>query len=402
MNPDRYRPDIDGLRSIAVLSVLFFHFDLAAMTGGFIGVDVFFVISGFLITRLIVDELERDGSFRFGRFYTRRIRRLFPAMLTTYTLSLVAAFLLFSPEEMQRASSSIVYALASISNILFWQEADYFDVAASVKPLLHTWSLSVEEQFYLFWPATLFLIVTKAPRRLLAPLLGLLAVASLAAAEVMLRHDPAGAFYLLPSRIFEFLMGAAVVWLGRHRPARDGVEDVLLALGLVLIVVPAFLYSKATNFPGLAAALPCAGAALTIYAGRAPRLGLILSNPVTVAIGRWSYSIYLVHWPLFVFWSAYTFADVSLAEKLALTALSILLGWLQYRLVEERHRHVRKDSWSAPWFVTAAVALAVLLAVPAWKIKAAHGLAWRIPEERRKLLQADRRHEAGRPVHLPE
>ena len=158
----QYRPDIDGLRALAVFSVLFFHLGFTTFGGGYVGVDVFFVISGFLITQLIRAEVQRTESFRFSNFYMRRARRLAPALFFTFALCFAFAVVLFSPSDFERFSGALVHAVVSLSNFYFWTESGYFDTAATVKPLLHTWSLSVEEQFYLVWPATMVFLLLKA------------------------------------------------------------------------------------------------------------------------------------------------------------------------------------------------------------------------------------------------
>ncbi len=201
-----YRPEIDGLRAVAVLLVIFFHYQFSIFGGGYVGVDVFFVISGYLITRLIKDQVE-GGNFSITSFYVRRMRRLFPALFFTLIITTLAAFLLFSAEHLERYGQSLIYALISVSNFFFWQEAGYFDLNAIVKPLLHTWSLSVEEQFYLIWPGLLLLLFY--PKKSSLALLGLaiVAVGSLYLSESFLSSDPKAAFFLMPLRAFEFCIG---------------------------------------------------------------------------------------------------------------------------------------------------------------------------------------------------
>ncbi len=379
----RYRPDIDGLRAVAVLGVLLFHFGIPGFPGGFVGVDVFFVISGFLITRLIVDEASESGTFSFANFYLRRARRLLPAMLTTFLVCFIVAFLLFSPPEFERFAGSLVYALFSLSNFYFWQEAGYFDAAALTKPLLHTWSLAVEEQFYFIWPTLLVLLLTCLRQRYALAAIVALALLSLACAEYLLSVDPAAAFYLLPARGVELAIGAMMVWVVRLHLRHELLQEVLLALGLALILAAVLLYDAETPFPGVSSLVPCAGAALAIYAGRARILGLLLRNPVSVWVGRASYSIYLVHWPLLVFYGAYTFREPTMQESIVLLIVSLALGWLQYRFIEQRYRYAdRSHSLSPPAFGLASALLVLLLMLPASTVWATGGAAWRIPEDR--------------------
>src|SRR5688572_16591631 len=211
---DRYRRDIDGLRAIAVMSVVLYHYAPGTFPGGFVGVDVFFVISGFLITRLIHDAVIAN-NFSFADFYLRRVRRLFPALLFTLLASTLAAILFLSPNHLTQYGGSLVSAIFSVSNFYFWRQSGYFDAAADTKPLLHTWSLSVEEQFYLVWPAVLVLLLTKTPRLPLLVVVGALGIASVYLAERWLETDPSAAFFLAPARVIELASGAALVVLNR-------------------------------------------------------------------------------------------------------------------------------------------------------------------------------------------
>ena len=392
----RYRADIDGLRAIAVLSVLCSHLDVSSLRGGFVGVDIFFVISGFLITRLIVDEVDETGTFRFGRFYVRRVRRLFPALFTTCLLSLAAGLVLFSPEDLERLARSVVYAALSASNVLFWTDADYFDVVATTKPLLHTWSLGVEEQFYLVWPATLVLLIAKAPRWAVCAALVALALVSVGVAEFWLGRDTTAAFYLLPARIFEFVCGAVVVWMIRAWPASARLREVLLVAGLGLIVYALVTFTPDMRFPGLTALVPCIGAAVAIYAGTARFAGALLRNSLANSIGRWSYSIYLVHWPLLVFYRAFMLAELGSVDRAALAAVSIGVGWLQFRFVEESFRYERAGtSLSRGRFSVSAALLMLALVVPATAIWKGSGLPNRIPIDRRSTPDVvERQHES--------
>jgi peptidoglycan/LPS O-acetylase OafA/YrhL len=386
----RYRPDVDGLRAYAVLAVVLFHFGFPGFGGGFVGVDVFFVISGFLITRLIVDEVRETGRFGFGNFYLRRARRLAPAMLATFTACFGLAFLLFSPADFERFAGSLVYALLSLSNFYFWQEAGYFDAAAATKPLLHTWSLAVEEQFYLLWPALLVFLLRRLRDRWVIAAIGAISLLSLAAAQHLLAVDPPAAFYLLPARGIELAIGALMVWAVRLPPRDARLLEPILVVGLVMIAAAIVLFTPETPFPGVASLLPCLGAALVIYAGTARYAGLALRNRASVALGRASYSIYLVHWPLLVFYAAYTFTEPSRTAALGLVAASIVLGGLQYRLVEQRYRFgKRPGSFSAPAFGLGCALAALVLMLPAATVWATGGAAWRIPADRAALLAAE-------------
>ena len=296
----RYRPDIDGLRAIAVLSVVLYHAGFTTFGGGYVGVDIFFVISGFLITRLLVSEIvEGGGRLDFGRFYLRRARRLLPALFFTLLASSVVAIWSLSPQQLELYGASLAYSVLSVSNIYFYLQSGYFDTAAALKPLLHTWSLGVEEQFYLLWPLLLFLCV---PRRwLAATAVATAGLVSLALSEALLAEHADAAFYLMPFRIFQFSLGASLVWLIPRQTMSETGRDALLVVGFVLIACAVFLFSDETPFPGLHALVPSFGAVLCIYAGETRRLGRLLSNRLSVSIGLISYSLYLVHWPIVSF-----------------------------------------------------------------------------------------------------
>lgn len=342
MIASKYRPDIDGLRSVAVLSVLFYHLDISAFSGGFVGVDVFFVISGYLITGLIKSEYDNTKKFNFFRFYVRRFRRIFPALIVTCLLCLPAAFFLFSPALFSDFFGSLIASLASVSNIYFWSQVSYFDTNAHMKPLLHTWSLSVEEQYYLIAPAFGLMALRAGP--IIAPfLIACAGIASLwvnvAFPGMLTQYDmPSTIFYLMPFRVFEFAIGALLVWVPRKRSPNTS-DEILLLVGLAMIAAAVFGYTNKMIFPSYYALLPCGGAALSIYSGRAVFAGNLLRNPLAVGIGLISYSLYLVHWPFIVFYR-YAFSDVlSAGEKIGLSAASVAAAYLMYRFVEQRFRY---------------------------------------------------------------
>ncbi len=340
-NAKTYRPDIDGLRAIAVLSVLFFHFGVETFSGGFIGVDVFFVISGFLITRLIIDAVG-DGSFTFGGFYLRRARRLVPALLFTIFASFIVGCLIFSPQHLQRLGGSALHGILSISNFFFWSESGYFDADAKVKPLLHLWSLSVEEQFYFIWPLTLVLLQKVSLSRITTPLMFLLlGVASWAFAEWCLKYDASAAFYLLPSRIVEFCMGALMVWLVGIA-TRPWVRELALVIGLLLIGYAAMYFTRQTPFPGTNSLIPCLGTSLALFGGSSGFLGALLRSRPMVFTGLISYSLYLCHWPIYVFYVYITdSAQLGPWQVVGLTLSSFIVATLMYRFVERPFRFAR-------------------------------------------------------------
>jgi peptidoglycan/LPS O-acetylase OafA/YrhL len=344
-NPDstmlqqQYRPEVDGLRAWAVLAVILYHFNFHVFKGGFVGVDIFFVISGFLITRNIMADIG-SGSFSFARFYSRRVKRLFPALYAVFFLSLLFGYLLFTPEHYKGLSVSLLWSVLSTANVLFWQEAGYFDTAAEFKPLLHTWSLAVEEQFYLVWPA-LLLVLSRLGKKWLLLFLLLSSAVSVWQAERWLASDPSGAFFLTPFRLAEFACGAALVWLPRLPPENNLLLELLLAIAFFCIGWGVFTFSKSTAFPGLHALVPCLGAALAVYGGQARFLGWLLRNPLAVGVGLISYSLYLVHWPLLIFYQYWRYAELSLKERLALLLATFLLAWLSWKFIEQPFRKGR-------------------------------------------------------------
>ncbi len=376
-----YRPDIDGLRAIAVLAVLLFHLDVTVISGGFVGVDVFFVISGYLITKLIADEVATTGGFSFGRFYIRRIRRLFPAMAVTLVFTLIGSAVYLPPSLFSEASASAIAALLSASNFYFWSNVGYFDTASSMKPLLHTWSLSVEEQFYLVWPLTLVTILRKAQRPSLTTPLTLLVLSAislgLSAWFIGTKDGQSTVFYLPQFRVFELGIGGLTVWLSRGRPPKY-VEELMVVMGLALIAYCVFTYTDKTIFPSFNALPPCVGAALLILGGRANFSGVLLRNALSVWIGRISYSLYLIHWPLIVL-VRYSYADpLETQEQIGIFAASIILAAIMYYFVEQRFRHepMPGQGLSRPAFAARFALIACLIAIPATSALVT-GWSWR-------------------------
>jgi len=398
MQGQAYRPDIDGLRAIAVLVVVFFHVGFAPFSGGYVGVDVFFVISGFLITRLIREQIGK-GTFSFATFYARRARRLFPALFFTLVVSFVFATMLFSPDDLERFAQSVIFTVLSVSNFLFWRESGYFDAEANVKPLLHTWSLSVEEQFYLVWPLTMVVLAwlgsrlaargyRHAPDRTIPVFLAVAGLIALAATELLLPVDAAAAFYLAPFRITEFAIGGVMVWLVAYRPKNPLLLEPLVVVGLALIAWPVFAYSEETVFPGLNALPPCLGTALLIYAGTARHLGRLLNNRAAVGIGLISYSLYLVHWPMIVFYTYWVARPLEPVEQWAIVIGSTGLAAAMYFLVETPFRRgaSKPRAWSPARFGMACAALAALLIVPAANAWSTSGWPSRLPQEVRDAV----------------
>ena len=400
-----YRADIDGLRAIAVLAVVIFHLDVPGFHGGFVGVDVFFVISGYLITSIIKQQRER-GSFQLANFYYRRIRRLFPPLITTVFFTFVGAALIMTPYDLAEFSRSAVAALFSLSNIVFYLESGYWDSASELKPLLHTWSLGVEEQFYLFWPALILGLL--AIRQTISFGSSLFLIFSLGAALCIwfTTVDQSAAFYLLPFRIFQFALGALLIPLTAQL-RRAGFESSLalrsLAFwaGLFSILLSIFTFGGAIIFPGWAVLLPTTGAALVLLSGglagkRHPPARMLMENPLSTWLGKVSYSMYLAHWPLISLFRYRYGLELSLADKLVLTVATLLATIALHYGVERRfyHRGAKGASGiignSGPRFMGRVFAVAGILALVATSAWQGDGWMWRFPSL--PLSEEDYRH----------
>ena len=368
MRTAQHRDDIDALRALAVTLVILYHFGVSTLGGGFVGVDIFFVISGFLIGGILDRELA-EGRFSLVRFYERRVRRIFPALFVMLFAAAGAASLWFFPADFQRFAESAGAAALFWSNIFFNATAGYWDVAASTKPLLHTWSLAVEEQFYLVFPLLLFAIRRWSVAWRLAAL-GVLALLSFAASVWAVKASPTAAFYLAPYRFWEFVLGAglAVAPLRASRlaalaPQHDGivryVGEGLAALGLAMIAVSVFTLTPGSAFPGWSAVLPCLGAALVIAAGPDNAVSRALSCKPVVFVGLISYSLYLWHWPVWVFANHLLGRTPTLLEAAGLVALTFGLSVLSWKFVEQPFRQ-KQAIPRKPLFIAAAAAMAAV------------------------------------------
>lgn len=328
-----YRREIDGLRAVAVVPVIFFHAGLTLFSGGYVGVDVFFVISGYLITSILVSELEQ-GNFSIARFYERRARRILPALFFVILCCIPFAWMWMLPSEFKDFSQSIVAVVLFVSNILFWREEGYFAPATELKPLLHTWSLAVEEQYYLLFPIFLLLAWRFGRNRVFWSIC-LIAAISLAASEWGWRNKPSANFYLAPTRAWEFLAGSmCAFWLsGRERRANNW----LSLSGLALIVFAIFYYDEATPFPSVYALAPVLGTALIIvFGGTTTWAAKLLSMRGFVGIGLISYSAYLWHQPLFAFARIRNILEPS---PYLMAVLSLVLAYFSWRYVEKPFRN---------------------------------------------------------------
>lgn len=378
-----YRPDIDGLRTVAVVPVLVFHAGLG-LSGGFVGVDVFFVISGYLITTLLLRELD-EKRFSLIGFYERRARRILPALFTVLLASSVAALILMTPTDLVNYAKSAASAAGFLANIWFYTQEGYFTEAAELKPLLHTWSLGVEEQYYVLFPPLLWLAILLGRSRPPLVLLTLAGLASFAVSVNAAADAPEAAFYLPQYRVWELLLGSGLAlgltrgWLD-HPARHGGLTGTAGLAGLAMIATAVLAYGPETRFPGAAALLPCLGAALVIWSGTQTRTPVtrLLATPPMVWIGKLSYSLYLWHWPIIAFAVYRKGADLSASEGAACLLLALTLSVLSWRFIEQPFRDRTRLSPRAI-FATAATATALTLALAAYTVHR-DGLPARMPQ----------------------
>jgi peptidoglycan/LPS O-acetylase OafA/YrhL len=329
----RYRADIDGLRAFAVIPVVFFHLGGPIFTGGFVGVDVFFVISGYLITSIISLELAA-GNFSILSFYQRRIRRIFPALSSIIFFCIVVGFFLLTPNDYKILGESIVATTFFVSNIFFWRGTNYVAAPAGDNPLLHTWSLSIEEQFYLVYPWILLLLSRWQSIRI--TVICVLCVLSFVLGAALVEVRPAAAFYLGPPRAWELLVGGLIAFTGPLAADRRVTRELTAVIGALLILSSMLLYSATVKFPGLSALPPVVGTALIIWSGKSQPAVVhrVLSLPALTAIGKASYSLYLWHFPLISFLSYALLNGLDAIGKAIVFSLSLLISLLSLRYVE--------------------------------------------------------------------
>jgi peptidoglycan/LPS O-acetylase OafA/YrhL len=383
----QYRREIDGIRSLAVLPVILFHAGFEQFRGGFVGVDVFFVISGYLITGILLAELE-SGRFSIAGFYERRARRILPALFVVILACLPFAWLWMTPGQIGDFGKSVVAVVFFVSNIFFWSQKGYFGPDEELKPLLHTWSLGVEEQYYLFFPLFLAFAWRFGRTRVFWAVV-VMALGSLALSEYASRAFQNANFYLTPTRAWELLAGSIAAFVARGGSPRIsiGAANAVTLAALAAVLVPIFLYSSSTPFPGLTALLPVGGTALLIlFAGPETLAGRLLGLKPLVGVGLISYSAYLWHQPLFAFARLRSLAVPSPWLMGALSLLSLLLAWLSWRFVEQPFRKggtllpTRR-----PLFIASAVACLAMVGV-GLGVQSGGGLAGRFDPALVKLV----------------
>ena len=383
----KYRREIDGLRAVAVLPVILFHAGFSVFSGGYVGVDVFFVISGYLITTILINELEEE-RFSIARFYERRARRILPALFVVMLACLPFAYMWMMPSQLKDFAQSLVAVVFFGSNILFWRESGYFAADAELMPLLHTWSLAVEEQYYIVFPIFL-LLAWRFGRNKVFWSVVVIAAISLLLAEWEWRNKPSANFYLAPTRAWELFAGSICAFLTVGRTLKS--NNVLSAIGLAAIVFAIFVFDENTPFPSVYALVPVVGTALIILFGREGTwVANLLSMRAFVGIGLISYSAYLWHQPLFAFARLRSLTEPSDILMAVLAAAAVLLAWATWRWVE---RPFRKRS--NPLLVTRRSVFVVSGAVGAVFVAvglAGHfgkGFEWRLSDEVYRIASAE-------------
>jgi peptidoglycan/LPS O-acetylase OafA/YrhL len=376
----KYRPEIDGLRAIAVIPVVLFHAGIDGLSGGYVGVDIFFVISGYLITSIILSEMSAE-KFSLIRFYERRARRILPALFFVMISSLIVALLTMNPDQFEGFGASAVSVVTYLSNFYFWYTRDYFAPAAEELPLLHTWSLSVEEQFYMLFPLLLLLLGVKKPNRLLLALVSISAVSlglSISIGEKFQNFN----FYLLPTRSWELLVGSSLaLFQFRGWRTHSVFADQFLSLaGFFLVVLSVLTFDSNTPFPGLYALIPVFGTALIIFSAKQDTLiGSILSSKTLVSIGLLSYSIYLWHQPILAFYRIYFRSDPDLVSIAILLSLIFGLSKLTLIFVERPFRS--KGAINFKSFSIIAISTSILFASTGLAIYLSDGMPGRFNDD---------------------
>ncbi len=358
----KYRSDIDGMRAIAVSTVVLGHAHMPGFSAGFLGVDIFFVISGFLITNIL---LKSDGTLGEDilKFYDRRIRRIAPALVLVLLACTVAAFVLFSPYELKEYARTLLAATGFASNLYFMAGTEYFAPRYET-PLLHLWSLGVEEQFYIVYPIFLW-FMTRRAKRYLIPVLIAVFVASLAFSEVLGERHTRDAFFFSGWRAWELVLGALVALRPLCAPLSRMMAESLAAIAMLMAVVPVALFTPETSWPGIHALIPCAGAALLLWLHEGQRtfVSRLLSVKPMVGIGLISYSLYLWHWPLFEFYHRLALRMPTTGEYEVLIGLAILAAWVSWRFVERPFRRTQNAIPARTMFTAAAVSAVMLVAI---------------------------------------
>ena len=393
-----YRPEIDGLRAIAVMAVVLFHFGLGC-EGGFVGVDVFFVISGYLITRIIYRDLQA-GTFTLKQFWIRRIRRIAPALIVVSVVTFIVGMWLIYPDDLKNFGKSVIFQAIMLSNVYFYKQDGYFDTPPESTPLLHTWSLSIEEQYYLIFPLLFAWLYGRRGIKKTVNIFLVILVVSLAVSIVFTPLYSNASFYLLPARMWEFLIGALLAICPIVLGAK-WVKELSAALGVSLILLAVFLYDETVVFPGYSAVLPCLGTALVILGnnGSATLFSRLLSCAPMQFIGKISYSLYLWHWPLVTFTRYASYTEYTVWTGIWLLVVSFILAWLSWKYVETPFRlgvHLKNNTRMLKSYVVITLAI---IGLGFWGYKG-DGQKWRFSDEVLAVLEPENL-EVGIKVYTP-
>lgn len=388
-----YRADIDGLRGLAVLSVFFYHLYPAVLRGGFVGVDIFFIISGYLISKIILLQIQ-ENKFSFSEFYARRIKRIFPALFTVLLFAGLLAVLILTPEEYERFFKAAKNTSLQISNFYFaHKKIDYFGNTDDSSPLLHTWSLGVEEQFYLIWPLLIFLFIHKFKGKIKNTLyiFTSIFVLSLFTSEYLVRHIPLDAFFLLHSRAWELALGGLLAYYSIYNfnALKNTKALNLVSLGgLLLILFSVIFYSKTMNFPGLLALVPCIGTVLVIYAGCQNKklfINKFLSNKLLVFIGVISYSLYLWHWVIICFHKIISDTkEINILVGCIIFILSLIISYLSYKYIETPFRKIKANNKKV---IFTGISLMLIFLLLSFAFVYQEDAKWRLGNNTQKVLK---------------
>ena len=361
----RYRAEIDGLRAVAILGVLVYHLKLFPLGGGYLGVDVFFVISGYLITSLIIREVESSGAFSFSNFYLRRVRRIVPALLAVLLAAVFAGQFVLVGSFYSDFYQSVLAAFFYCANIFYYFGSGYWDFASSLKPLLHTWSLGIEEQFYLLFPLLAWFVLVKKKTAKAVPAVVVIALTLLSffLFKKFFREYPDLTFYLLPTRLWELTAGAAIAFLGLGGTVRQGGRLPAIAASLSLAaILLSFFFSSPASSRWHPVVVMATAALIALPLGPVQRL--LASRPF-IWIGKISYSLYLWHWPLWVFWNFDSEVPPSYADSLLILVASVAAAYLSWRFVEQPFRKI--DSWRR-LLMLLAVPTVILVGFTGWRL----------------------------------
>ena len=332
-----YRPDIDGLRALAIMSVLFFHAFPKFLPGGFVGVDIFFVISGYLISKHIFEHLDLK-IFSYKYFYIRRVKRIFPAVILVLVASILFGWVMLSPQEYKELGRQIAASASFTSNYIFWKDSGYFDTASDTKPLLHLWSLSIEEQFYMVWPLIIVSLWRFSKDQQIIKAIVFLAAVSLIYSISLVESNPVADFYSPLTRLWELAFGSIIALKSNLLEKRLLLKNILSFIGFSLILYAIFIFDKNLLFPGYLALIPTSGAALLILTGSENNSGWVNKNILSIKFFVWigliSFPLYLWHWPLLSFTRIAQSSPPSAEIVIVMVMISFLLAWLTYYFIE--------------------------------------------------------------------